>query len=163
MYWKGKAEKQGCHQSRIDQRAIFFYYWWGGTKSTRYCGHFWPIVQAPDDRWGWLWSSWWNEHWQGKPKYSEKTCPSATLSTTNPAWPNLGSNLGRRGESQRLTAWAMARPDQRAILALVFETLIWNKYCCSLLLSLWSVRWKSQAFTCSQFMRFSCWDLNLEV
>jgi hypothetical protein len=27
---------------------------------------------------------WWNEDWQGKPKYSEKTCPSATLSTTNP-------------------------------------------------------------------------------
>jgi hypothetical protein len=23
---------------------------WGGTKSTRYCGHFWHIVQAPDDR-----------------------------------------------------------------------------------------------------------------
>jgi hypothetical protein len=23
---------------------------WGGTKSTRYCGHFWPIVQAPDGR-----------------------------------------------------------------------------------------------------------------
>jgi hypothetical protein len=39
---------------------------WGGTKSTRYCGHFWPIVQAPDDRWGWLWSNWWNEDWQGK-------------------------------------------------------------------------------------------------
>jgi hypothetical protein len=32
----------------------------------------------------------------GKGKYSEKTCPSATLSTTNPTWPNLGSNLGRR-------------------------------------------------------------------
>jgi hypothetical protein len=27
---------------------------------------------------------WWNEDWQGKPKYSEKTRPSATLSTTNP-------------------------------------------------------------------------------
>jgi hypothetical protein len=27
---------------------------------------------------------WWNEEWQGKPKNSEKTCPSATLSTTNP-------------------------------------------------------------------------------
>jgi hypothetical protein len=27
--------------------------------------------------------NWWNEDWQGKPKYSEKTCPSATLSTTN--------------------------------------------------------------------------------
>jgi hypothetical protein len=31
------------------------------------------------------------------PKYSEKTCPSATLSTTNPTWPDLGSNPGRRG------------------------------------------------------------------
>jgi hypothetical protein len=30
-------------------------------------------------------------------KYSEKTCLSATLSTTNPTWPNPGSNLGRRG------------------------------------------------------------------
>jgi hypothetical protein len=33
----------------------------------------------------------------GKPKYSEKTCPSATLSTTNPTWPEPGSNPGRRG------------------------------------------------------------------
>jgi hypothetical protein len=33
---------------------------------------------------GWLWwrRNWWND-WQGKPKYSEKTCPSAALSTTN--------------------------------------------------------------------------------
>jgi hypothetical protein len=29
-----------------------------------------------------FWSNWWNEDWQGKPKYSEQTCPSATLSTT---------------------------------------------------------------------------------
>jgi hypothetical protein len=29
---------------------IFYYYLWGGTRSTRYCGHFWPILQAPDDR-----------------------------------------------------------------------------------------------------------------
>jgi hypothetical protein len=34
---------------------------------------------------------------QGNPKYSEKTCPSATLSTTNPTWPDLGSNPGRHG------------------------------------------------------------------
>jgi hypothetical protein len=52
---------------------------------------------APDDRWGWLWSNWWNEDWQGKPKYSEKTCPSAILSTTNPTWPDPGANPGRRG------------------------------------------------------------------
>jgi hypothetical protein len=65
--------------------------------SPLYCGHFWPIVPAPDDMWGWLWSNRWNEDWQGKPKYSEKTCPSATLSTTNPTWPDPGSNPGRRG------------------------------------------------------------------
>jgi hypothetical protein len=33
----------------------------------------------------------------GKPKYSEKTCPSATLSTTNPKRHKLGSNPGSRG------------------------------------------------------------------
>jgi hypothetical protein len=69
----------------------------GVAQSPLYCGHFWPIVSAPDDRWGWLWSNWWNEDWQGKPKYSEKTCPSATLSTTNSTWPDPGSNPGRRG------------------------------------------------------------------
>jgi hypothetical protein len=56
-----------------------------------------PIVPAPDDRWWWMWSSRWNENWQGKPKYSEKTCPKATLSTTNPTWFDLGSNPGRCG------------------------------------------------------------------
>jgi hypothetical protein len=56
----------------------------------------WPILPVPDDRW-WVWSSQWNEYRQGKPRYSEETCPSATLSTTNPTWPDLGSNPGRRG------------------------------------------------------------------
>jgi hypothetical protein len=56
----------------------------------------WPIVPAPGDRW-WVWSSRWNKNCQGKPKYSEKTCPSTTLPTTNPTWPDLGSNPGRRG------------------------------------------------------------------
>jgi hypothetical protein len=56
----------------------------------------WPIVPATDDRW-WVSSSQWNENWQGKPKYSEKICLSATLSTSNPTWPDVGSNLGRHG------------------------------------------------------------------
>jgi hypothetical protein len=30
------------------------------------------------------------------PKYCKKTCPNAILSTTNPAWPDLGSNPGHR-------------------------------------------------------------------
>jgi hypothetical protein len=60
---------------------LFFLVSLGGvrlTESTWYVGHCWPIVPAPDDQW-WLWSSWWNEDWQGKPKYSERTpvplCP----------------------------------------------------------------------------------------
>jgi hypothetical protein len=54
----------------------------------------WPIVPAPGDRW-YVWSSRRNKNWQGKPKYSEKTCPSAILSTTNSTWPYPGSNPGR--------------------------------------------------------------------
>jgi hypothetical protein len=33
----------------------------------------------------------------GKPKYSKKTCPSSTLSTTNPTLQDLGSNPGFLG------------------------------------------------------------------
>jgi hypothetical protein len=47
--------------------------------------------------WLWGWKILWIEDWQGKPKYSEKTCPSATSSTTNPTWPEPGSNPSRRG------------------------------------------------------------------
>jgi hypothetical protein len=36
------------------------------------------------------WSNWRNEDWQGKPKYYEKTFPSATLSNPNPTRPNPG-------------------------------------------------------------------------
>jgi hypothetical protein len=57
----------------------------------------WPVIPAPDDKRWWLWSSLRNANWQGKPKYSEKTCPSITLPTTNPTWPDPGSNPGRRG------------------------------------------------------------------
>ena len=41
----------------------------------------------------------WNEIERGKPKYLEKkTCPIATLSTTNPTWTDPGSNPGLRNE-----------------------------------------------------------------
>jgi hypothetical protein len=74
----------------------FIFFSWGETESTWYCDHYWPIVPARDDRW-WLWSNRWNANWQGKPKYSEKTYPSASSSTTNPTWPDPGSNPSRRG------------------------------------------------------------------
>jgi hypothetical protein len=57
----------------------------------------WPIIPTPDDRWWWLWSNWCNKDWQGKPTYSENTCPSATLSTKIPTWPVPGSKSGRHG------------------------------------------------------------------
>jgi hypothetical protein len=53
------------------------------------------IVLAPDDRLR-VCSSRLHENWQEKRKYSENICPSSTLSTTNPIWPDLGSNAGRR-------------------------------------------------------------------
>jgi hypothetical protein len=70
---------------------------WGGvqTGSTRHVGHWMAYCTCPG--WLWWWRIWWNEDWQGKPTYSEKTCPSATLSSTNPTWPDPGLNPGRRG------------------------------------------------------------------
>jgi hypothetical protein len=72
----------------------FFLVSWGGVRLSPFgtSGNIWPIVPAPDDRWWWVLSSRWNENWQGKPKYSEETCSSAT----NPTWPDLESNPGRR-------------------------------------------------------------------
>jgi hypothetical protein len=64
------------------------------TGSTRHVGHWMAYCTCPG--WLWWWRIWWNEDWQGKPKYSEKTWPNSTLSTTNPTWPDTGSNPGRR-------------------------------------------------------------------
>jgi hypothetical protein len=69
----------------------------------------WPIVPVPDDRWWWVWSSQWNDNWQGKPKYSVKTCPNATFPPQIPH--DLISVRTRAATvgSRRLTAWDMAR------------------------------------------------------
>jgi hypothetical protein len=93
------------------------------TGSTRNVGHLLAYCTCPG--WLWRWRIWWNE-WQGKPKYSKKTCPDATLSTTNPAWPDLGLNPAAAVGSQRLTAWAMARPyiHITCIIKVLTETFI---------------------------------------
>jgi hypothetical protein len=36
---------------------------------------------------------WWSDSDRAKLKYSEKTCPNATFSTTNLTWTDLGQNL----------------------------------------------------------------------
>jgi hypothetical protein len=78
------------------------------TGSTRHVGHWMAYCTYI----GWLWwcRIWWNEDWQGKPKYSEKTCPSVTLFTTNPHDQTRARTRAAAVGSQRLTAWAMARP-----------------------------------------------------
>jgi hypothetical protein len=77
----------------------FFKISWGGvrlsplgTSATN-----WPTVPAPNGTWWSMYSSRWNDNWQGKPKYWEKNYPSATFSTIDHTLPDLGSNLGRRG------------------------------------------------------------------
>jgi hypothetical protein len=77
---------------------------------------------APDDRWGWLWSNWWNDDCQGKPKYSEKTCPSAILSTTNPTWPDPCVNTGRRGGKPAINRLSYGAACRRLIL---LSSLCW--------------------------------------
>jgi hypothetical protein len=49
---------------------------------------FWPVLQVMEHQW--------NEIDRGKPTTRRKTCPSATLSTTNPTWTDPGSNTGLR-------------------------------------------------------------------
>jgi hypothetical protein len=91
---------------------FFFSNWhsgaWSPTGSTRHVGH--QLVYFTYPGWLWGWRIWWNDDWQGKPKYSEKTCPIATLSTTNPKWHDRARTQAAAVGSQRLTAWAMARP-----------------------------------------------------
>jgi hypothetical protein len=61
---------------------FFIYLTHGVTESTWYCDRCLAYCTSQDDRWWWWWCLW-NEYLQRKPKYSEKTCPSATSSTTN--------------------------------------------------------------------------------
>jgi hypothetical protein len=44
-----------------------------------------------------MWSSKWNENWQGRPKYSEKKLPQCHLSTTNSTCNGLDSKPGSSG------------------------------------------------------------------
>jgi hypothetical protein len=73
---------------------------------------------------GWLW--WWRNRrndWQGKPKYSERTCPSAALCTTNPTccpYANPGRRSGKPASNRLSYGTALAsRYTYYAIPAIV--------------------------------------------
>jgi hypothetical protein len=87
------------------------------------------LYQPSDDDGGWrVWRSWWND-WQGKPRYSEKTCPRAVLFTTNPTWRDAGSNQGHHGGKQAINrlaysmAWELLGSYRRALLFTLLYTI----------------------------------------
>jgi hypothetical protein len=45
-----------------------------------------------------------NENSRGKPKYYERTCPTAAFSTTNPIQSDLGANQAHLGSQRSRTA-----------------------------------------------------------
>jgi hypothetical protein len=71
----------------------------------------WPIVPAPggyeDGDFGGMIIG------RGNRRTRTKTCPSATLSTTNPTWPDGAQTQAAAVRSHRLTTWPMARLRQR--------------------------------------------------
>jgi hypothetical protein len=60
-----------------------------------------------------MWSSWWNENWQGKLKYSEKTCHSTTFvhHRFHMTCPGIETALGRLANN----GW------KETVMAYIFE------------------------------------------
>jgi hypothetical protein len=67
-----------------------------------------PMAYCASLGWLWWWRNRWND-WQGKPKYSEKTCPVPLCPPQTPHAALTRAQAAAVG-SQRLTAWATARP-----------------------------------------------------
>jgi hypothetical protein len=63
---------------------------------------------------------------QGKPKYSERNLPSATLSTTNPTWIDPGSNPGLRGERPATNRLSHGTADDVQLLKKFVSTLFYG-------------------------------------
>jgi hypothetical protein len=69
----------------------------------------WLIVPAPNDKW-WMWSSRWNQNWQGNRSTRRKPAPVPLCPPQIPhdmTWP--GTQVAAVG-TRRITSWAMARP-----------------------------------------------------
>jgi hypothetical protein len=82
---------------------------WGETGSTWYVSHCWPIVPAQDGRW-WLWSSQWNEDWHRNRSTRRTPAPVPLCPPQIPHELTWDRTRAAALGSQRLTAWAMARP-----------------------------------------------------
>jgi hypothetical protein len=77
------------------------------TEFTGHVGHLLACCTCPG--WSCRWRFSWNKDWQGKPQYSEKTCPSPTWSTTNSTWLNP-DRRGGKPATNRLSYGAARLP-----------------------------------------------------
>jgi hypothetical protein len=77
-----------------NQNARFFFYFFWVRLVRRPLTGLWHVRALDNSKYA---ASWRTDNWQGKPKYTKETCPSATYSTTNPTWLDLGWNPGCRG------------------------------------------------------------------
>jgi hypothetical protein len=85
FFVRGEGPRSRCYGRTAALRLIVQLLWW------RWTVFFYQVLQLIEHQW--------NEIDRRKPKYSGgKTCPSATLSTTNLTWTDPGSNPGLRVE-----------------------------------------------------------------
>jgi hypothetical protein len=88
------------------------------TGSSRQVGHLLAYCTCP--RWLWGWRIWWNE-WQGKPKYSEKTCPDPGRRGGKPATNRFSYGAAFPNPLQTTSS----QPEQHP------ELNKFDRYCCS--------------------------------
>jgi hypothetical protein len=84
--WRnGIVECVACYRIGLVFKMSFFNWYSGGVESNWVHSALRPPVRLLcQSQWLRWWRNLWNDDWQGKPKYSEKTCTSVALSTTDP-------------------------------------------------------------------------------
>jgi hypothetical protein len=94
---------------------IFFFYsfsGWGETESTWYVGRCWPIAPAPNDRWWYYRAVGGIRIGRGNRSTRIKPAPVPLCPLHIPHDLTWDRTRAAAVGSQRLTAWAMARPSQ---------------------------------------------------
>jgi hypothetical protein len=75
----------------------FFSWRWGGSSTHAWMPTYVRILRIPQMIWVWRATVEWYIDRENR-RTRRQTCPSATLSATNPTWIDLGANPGLRGE-----------------------------------------------------------------
>jgi hypothetical protein len=74
---------------------------------------------------GWMRSNRWSANWRKIEVHWEEACPSATSSTINNTWPDLGSNLGRRGGKPANNRLSYGMAYTRVYLSVWYSHVTW--------------------------------------